>query len=89
MLEVHVNVSFHEADKLKKELHFLPIRIRVSGHAFEPIDITDQHLVLGVNQRVSGFKLFAPSQHGWPAGGPVLIAGVWRKLASMPPPVQP
>jgi hypothetical protein len=50
-----------ETDELEDKFGFAPVGVCVTRNAAQPVDVGDQHFVLGVHQRVAGFKLFTPS----------------------------
>ena len=72
--EMRGGIMFH---KFKEAKHF-GVGIQTSGEALQPVDVGDQHLVLRVNQRVAGFKLFTPEQHNFDCLNPTqLIKQLW------------
>jgi hypothetical protein len=70
--KVYGYVGFHKPDQLDAKLNLLPARIGDAGQSFQPVDVIDQHLVLGINQRMSGLKFVSPLQHCFNSRFPVL-----------------
>jgi hypothetical protein len=72
--EMHGDVILHETHELKAKFHILPAGIGDAGQALQLVDVINQRLVLGINQRMSGFKFFGPLQHIW------FTARLWGKI---------
>ena len=69
MREMHGGIMLHEF----KEAEHFGVGIQTRGQALQPVDVGDQHLVLRVNQRVAGFKLFTPEQHNFDGLNPTQL----------------
>ena len=76
--EMHGDVPFQEPDQFLAKLSFLRARIPLMGHDLQPVDVTDQHLVLGIEHRVPDLEFITPGQHAfwvaenWPVITPTI-----------------
>jgi hypothetical protein len=84
LLEMHVGVILQKTNELKDEFGFVPVGVAVLGNGSQPVTIGDQHLVLRVNQRVSGFELFAPFQHVLSSGDPIFSIQISLEVSPKP-----
>jgi hypothetical protein len=61
--EMHNDVTLQKLDEPRKQFNVPLARTAVFRHFFEPVDVGNQHPMLGINQRMSGLKLLVPVQH--------------------------